>query len=55
VTRLVPTIGYDLSAEIAKEAAKTGKTVREVASVRTELSPKELDEILDPFKMTEPE
>jgi fumarate hydratase class II len=55
VTRLVPTIGYDLSAEIAKEAAKTGKTVREVASVRTELSPEELDEILDPFKMTEPE
>jgi len=55
VTRLVPTIGYDLSAEIAKEAAKTGKTVREVAAVRTKLSAKELNEILDPFKMTEPE
>jgi len=55
VTRLVPRIGYDLSAEIAKEAAKTGKTVREVAAVRTELSDEELDEVLDPFKMTEPE
>jgi len=54
VTRLVPRIGYDLAAEIAKEAAKTGRTVREVAAVRSGLSPKELDEILDPFKMTEP-
>jgi fumarate hydratase class II len=55
VTRLVPKIGYDLSAEIAKEAAKTGKTVREVAAARTDLSEAELAEILDPFKMTEPE
>ena len=54
VTRLVPRIGYDLAAEIAKEAAKTGKTVREVAASRAGLSAKELDEILDPFKMTEP-
>jgi fumarate hydratase class II len=54
VTRLVPRIGYDLAAEIAKEAAKSGKTVREVAAVRTELSAEELDKILDPFAMTEP-
>ena len=27
VTSLVPAIGYDLSAEIAKESAKTGKKV----------------------------
>ena len=54
VTRLVPRIGYDLAAEIAKEAAKTGKTVREVAASRAGLPPRELDEILDPFKMTEP-
>jgi fumarate hydratase class II len=54
VTRLVPRIGYDLAAEIAKEAAKTGKTVREVAASRAGLTSRELDEILDPFKMTEP-
>jgi fumarate hydratase class II len=52
VTGLVPAIGYDLAAEIAKEAAETGKTVREVAAARTDLTPEQLDEILDPFKMT---
>jgi fumarate hydratase class II len=54
VTGLVPKIGYDLSAEIAHEAAKTGKTIREVAKERTELTDAELDEALEPFKMTKP-
>ena len=30
VTSLAPKIGYDRAAEIAKESAKTGKTVREI-------------------------
>ncbi|MDX1387939.1 MAG: class II fumarate hydratase [Acidobacteriota bacterium] len=54
VTGLVPRIGYDLAAEIAHEAAESGKTIREVAKERTELTDAELDEALDPFKMTEP-
>ena len=54
VTSLVPRIGYDASAAIAKEAQSTGKTVRDVASARTDLSEQELDEILDPASMTEP-
>ncbi|MCI0438060.1 MAG: class II fumarate hydratase [Chloroflexi bacterium] len=54
VTTLVPHIGYDASAAIAKEAQATGKTVKEVAIERTDLSPGELDEILDPLTMTEP-
>ncbi|MBY0546487.1 MAG: class II fumarate hydratase [Candidatus Obscuribacterales bacterium] len=54
-TALVPAIGYDLSAAIAKEAAHTGKTIREIARERTKLSEDELGRILDPFKMTEPE
>ena len=29
VTSLAPIIGYDRAAEIAKESAKTGRTVRE--------------------------
>jgi fumarate hydratase class II len=53
-TALVPKIGYDKAAEIAKEAAKTGRTVREVARERTALSEQELDELLDPAKMVEP-
>ncbi len=55
VTGLVPLIGYDEAAAIAKEAARTGKTVREVARERTKLSPEQLDAALDPFQMTEPD
>ena len=54
VTTLVPHIGYDDSAAIAKEAQATGKTVKEVAIEKTDLSSEELDEILDPSGMTEP-
>ena len=53
-TGLVPRIGYDAAAKIAKEAQATGKTVREVARERTDLSDEELDRILDPAAMTEP-
>ena len=54
VTTLVPHIGYDASAAIAKKAQTTGRTVKEVAAEETDLSPAELDEILDPTTMTEP-
>ncbi|MXY45740.1 MAG: aspartate ammonia-lyase, partial [Chloroflexi bacterium] len=54
VTTLVPHIGYDASASIAKEAQATGKTVKEVAIEMTDLSSVELDDILDPSGMTEP-
>jgi len=53
-TALVPAIGYDASAEIAKEAQRTGKTIREIARLRTKLSDEELDRLLDPAAMTEP-
>jgi fumarate hydratase class II len=54
VTGLVPQIGYDKAAAIAHDAAKSGKSIREVALEQTDLSPEELDAALDPFKMTEP-
>ena len=53
-TALAPAIGYDKAAEIAKEAAATGSTIREVAQKRTNLSAQELDQLLDPERMTEP-
>ena len=53
-TALAPIIGYDEAASISKEAYKTGKTVREVARERTNLSEEELDRILDPTSMTKP-
>ncbi|MFY9587566.1 MAG: class II fumarate hydratase [Actinomycetota bacterium] len=52
VTALVPAIGYDLSAEISKEAYRTGRTIREVALERAGIGEKELDEALDLEKMT---
>ncbi len=53
-TGLTPAIGYDAAAQIAKEGAATGKTVREIAKERTELSEEKLDSLLDPARMTEP-
>src|SRR6185295_2450841 len=53
-TALAPKIGYDASAKLAQEAYKTGKTVRELAREKKLLSEKELNELLDARKMTEP-
>ncbi len=53
-TALAPVIGYDAAAAIAKEAARTGRTIREVARERTGLSEEELNRILDPGRMVEP-
>ena len=54
VTTLVPHIGYDKAAAIAKEAQGTGESIREVALRRTDLSEGDLDRILDPESMTDP-
>lgn len=53
-TALAPIIGYDAAAQLAKEAYKTGRTVREVARERTTLSENELAQVLDPAAMTIP-
>jgi len=53
-TALAPAIGYDAAAEIAKEAHRSGRTIREVAEAQGLLSPDDLDESLDPWRMTEP-
>ena len=53
-TSLAPVIGYDAAANLAKEAAKTGKTIREVAREKTTLSEADLDTLLDPSLMCEP-
>ena len=54
VTSLAPKIGYDRAAEIAKESAKTGKTVREICREKKILPEAELNAALDPVAMTEP-
>jgi fumarate hydratase class II len=54
VTSLAPKIGYDRAAEIAKESARTGKTVRQISLEKKVLPEAELNAALDPVAMTEP-
>jgi fumarate hydratase class II len=54
VTSLAPKIGYDRAAKIAKESARTGKTVREICREEKVLPEAELNRALDPVAMTEP-
>ena len=54
VTSLAPIIGYDRAAEIAKESAKTGKTVRTICMERHILPEAELALAMDPVTMTKP-
>lgn len=53
-TALAPVVGYDRATAIAKEAAATGQTVREVARERANLTESELNELLNPEKMVQP-
>jgi fumarate hydratase class II len=53
-TALVPRLGYDASAAIARESVATGKTVRELCREKKVLPEAELDRLLDPRAMTEP-
>ena len=53
-TALAPSIGYDAAAGIAKKAAETGRTIREVARTETALTDAELDALLNPEDMTKP-
>jgi len=52
-TPLVPVIGHDKAAEIAKIACKEGKTIRQVAREKSGLSEKQLDKILSIRQLTE--
>lgn len=53
-TALAPEIGYEAAATLAKEAYKSGKTVRQVAKEQHVLPDRRLAELLDPWRMTEP-
>ncbi len=53
-TSLAPVVGYDKATAIAKKAAKSGRTIKEVALELTELTEEELTRVLDPMAMTKP-
>jgi fumarate hydratase class II len=52
VTALNPIIGYAKAAEIAKQAYKENRAVIDVALENTDLSRAELEQLLDPTKLT---
>jgi fumarate hydratase class II len=54
ITSLAPEIGYEQAAAMAKEAFKSGKTIRELCREKKILPDAELNDALDPWKMTEP-
>jgi fumarate hydratase class II len=53
VTALNRVIGYDKAAQIAKRAYAEGRALKDVAAEMTGLSKEELQNLLDPRKMTE--
>lgn len=54
VTSLNPYVGYEKAAALAKEAFKTGKTIRELCRDQKILPEDQLTKALDPWSMTEP-
>ena len=54
VTSLAPVIGYDRAAQAAKDAYKSGETIREHVLRHRLVEPKELDRLLNPAGMTKP-
>ncbi len=51
VTALVPKLGYDVAAEIAKEAMESDKTIKEIVLNKGLMTDKEVDEALDISKL----
>lgn len=54
ITAICPYVGYQKAAEVAKEAIKTGESVRELIIKKGLLTEEKMNEILDPVQMTEP-
>lgn len=54
ITALNPHLGYEVAAQLVKEAMKSGRTVKEIVLERHLLTQEEIDAILDPYQMTSP-
>ena len=54
ITAICPYVGYQKAAEIAKEAIKTGESVKKLIIEQGILTEEQMDEILGPVQMTEP-
>ncbi|HUQ76111.1 MAG TPA: aspartate ammonia-lyase [Burkholderiales bacterium] len=54
VTALTPVLGYARSTEIAQEALRTGRLVRDLVLEKGMLTAQQLDELLSPERLTRP-
>jgi len=54
-TALNPYIGYEAAAAIVKESIATGRTIIDIAREKNLLTETQINEILDPVRMTEPQ
>jgi aspartate ammonia-lyase len=54
-TALNPRIGYAKAAELVKESVESGESIVALARKKKLLSDAEIDEVLDPVRMTEPQ
>lgn len=54
ITAVNPHIGYELAAQIAREAITTGVSVRKLCIEKGVLTEEQLNRILDPYEMTKP-
>jgi len=51
ITAICPKVGYQLAAKIAKEAIKSGKSVRELLRAEGIFTDEEIEKLLDPQTM----
>ena len=54
ITAICPYVGYEVAANTAKEAQRTGASVRELILKKGLLTAEQLNAILEPYAMTEP-
>ena len=54
ITAICPYVGYEPASNIAKEALRTGRSVRDLILERGLMDEEQLNTILDPYTMTEP-
>lgn len=54
ITAICPYVGYERASNIAKEALRTGRSVRDLILERGLMDREHLQTILDPYTMTEP-
>lgn len=54
ITAICPYVGYETASNIAKEALRTGRQVRELILEKGLMDQEKLDTLLNPYTMTEP-